>query len=819
MIIRCGFLRRYIPLAQSDAWIAEAFIHLGFEVEQITHCGYCGNGPLVVGQVLEKNPHPQADRLSVCKVDVGQASPLQIVCGAQNFKVGDIVPVALVGAKLGDRVMEKASLRGIDSYGMMCSADELGLAETRCHGLLILNDRNPKIGTPLEELFGSTRDTLLDLSIPSNRGDCLSYVGLARELSALSGVPVQETPDLGIASDNPFKAHLADPKAFLHQLPQQAWITLDADRCDYFSGCCIENITVQPSPEPIQSFLLASGLHPINNLVDVTNVILLEQGQPLHAFDVDKVQGNLCVRLAQPNESLGLLTGTTQALTTQTMVVADDQQALSIAGVMGGESSSITEQTKRIFIECAHFDRASIRNTSQALHLSSDSSYRFERFVDKERAALALVRAIQLLSLTNPGLSIKFFTEAGQDHDEAQTLTVRLSKITSVLGAPVDGSAFQDMLKRFQFTIESINGDVLTVRIPSYRPDITQEVDMAEEWIRLQGTDALPTRLTSESVCILQDDPIHTLRKHHADLLTHAGFYECYTDTLQPVQWYAESLSEAQHKALNLEKPLSVDHACLRYSLIPGLVQALFDNRRYGNPTERLFETGHIFKTNRQGSVCEVFATAFVFMPSKKRLWNPVAPFDFYAAKTLAQNLVSASGHPFPIVSSDTPTLWQSKYSCRFGNWEQQGVEIAIGNLDLDFTKNWFKDDVVLAAECLWRIDRLRPTVRKTFQAYYDGSLVTKDLALWVPTETLCDTVRRDLIKAVKKCIKNPIVLHNLEVFDVFQDPQNNRKSLAFSLQFGTNGSALTDAQVQSVFDALQEQIEQSTSYRIRKLN
>ncbi|MBP5191276.1 MAG: phenylalanine--tRNA ligase subunit beta [Opitutales bacterium] len=869
-------LQSYVSLPSDQEKIVEALIRLGFEVEGIETRGYCGSGPLVVGQVQEKVPHPNSDHLSVCKVAVGQKEPLQIVCGAQNFQVGDLVPVALEGARLAslegaqlkEVVLKKTVLRGVESCGMMCSADELGLSTTRAKGLLILNDRNPAVGTPLDALFGHQKEVIVDLSIPSNRGDCLSYVGLARELCAIFGGSVTEMPCFGKQGSNgsavvdaldkkvlqgsqdgtqkssiskeiscvvgekeqkPFVTNFSfrelqkssDALAYLRSQPKpaQSFLSLETAACDYFSGCWLENIAIQPSPEPIQAFLRASGLRPINNVVDVTNVVLLEQGQPLHAFDGDQLRGTLHIRMAQPGEVLQTLDGETYALPEGATVVADDGGVQSVAGVMGGKRSGISENTQRIFLECAHFEAGSIRRTSQKMGLSSDSSYRFERMVDRTRTPLACMRALALLRETNPQMTVKFFAEVGSCEATVRHITVRLEKINRLLGFSITGSSLIDMFEKLHFGFCETKKEVWEVTVPSWREDITQEVDFAEEWIRLNGTEKIPTSVTGGIACDLPDASEAILRMRHAEILSQAGFYESYTDSLQPKAWYEGVLSEKSLSVLCLEKPLNEDHACLRFSLIPGLVHALSENRNHGNCTECLFETGHIFKVRQDGALCECFATAFVVNPSEQKDWMPHPPFDFYQGQSWVQSLIAAGGvlpsNVYSAVKAEIP-LWQAQYSGKIGCWEQRGFEANIGYLDLSFTQRWFKKEVIFAAECFWLPERIRTVSSKTFQWYPETPTITKDIALWVPKEVLCETVRQMLIKWLKKLVKHPVYVRDVRIFDVF--PEQHRKSFAFSIVFGSLAGTLTDAQVQPLFDALQAHIEQSCAYSIRKL-
>ena len=613
----------------------------------------------------------------------------------------------------------------------------------------------------------------------------------------------------------------SDPHGFLRSQPQpsKSFVTVETPLCDYYSGCMVENIAVRPSSEEVRAFLKASGIRSINNIVDVTNFVLLEQGQPLHAFDADKIKGSLCVRTAREGECLKTLDGVERALPAEAVVVADEKGVLSLAGIMGGENSGISEQTDKIFIECAHFDAGNIRVISQKTNLSSDSSYRFERFVDKTRAPSALVRAIELLRETCPNLKITFFAESGSREVPLHTVRVRLEKIRRLLGFEVEERIFCNALEALGFRLKTVESGVWDITVPSWRQDVSLEADFAEEFIRFFGTDRIPSNVPGGIACELTDAPEHTLRLKHAEILSNAGFYECYTDSLSPRSWYDGFLPKEQLSALTLEKPLSEEHACLRFSLIPGLLNALSENRNRGNRTERLFETGRIFKVNSKGQLCECFATAFVVCPSRERTWKACEDFDFYRAQTLVQALIAAGGQmPTAVLSAgkDVFPLWQDGYGGKIGRWEQRGFEANLGYLNLNFTQRWFKEEAVLAAECFWLTERIRIPSPKSFQAYAETPTVTKDLALWVPKETLCETVRQTLVKLLKKLAKHPVELRDVCVFDVFEDLKNDRKSFAFTLTFGASTGTLKDDQVRPIFEGLQQQIEKQGSYRVR---
>ncbi|MDR0647494.1 MAG: phenylalanine--tRNA ligase subunit beta [Puniceicoccales bacterium] len=803
MKVALNTLKRYIHFKQSPIELCEILTRLGFEVENIETIGYCGKGDLVVGRVLKKEKHPNADRLSVCEVDVGRDGLLQIVCGATNFKEGDVVPVALPGAQLGETILQKTRIRGIESCGMMCSANELGLGKESA-GLYILNELNTNVGEPLAKLFADQSDTVIDLSITSNRGDCLSYLGIARELSAALDLPV------------------IYPECLLDLPPVKSIsVELNSDACDYYAGCLLKNVHVGPSPDWLKNALQSVGLRSVNNVVDVTNFVLLERGQPLHAFDWDLIHGDrICVRGARVGECMRTLDGITRSLPEGTLLIADRDKPLAIAGIMGGKESEIKATTMTVFLESAHFQADSIRMSSRKLDLGSDSAYRFERHVDKTHAREALCRAVQLLLSMDDNIVCEQCVFAGSDTVPLRKVKFEFPQVEKLLGFHVDSKFFVDTLKKLGFEVVPCGDEHWEVTIPAHRADVSQVVDLIEEFLRLFGTDSIPSKIPEGPACCLNTSSVHLLKKKHAQLLSAHGFLECYTDSLQPASLYENLMSAEALKALQVFNPLSAEHACLRSSLIPGLLHTLCDNRHHGNDVERLFESGRIFRIQKDGQLCELFASAFVVCPAEVKRWKEIPPFDFYDAQALVRSMMVACGgtHMVQRATKQVEALWQKDYAGSVGAWEGLGFEANFGYVNLNFTRRWFKESVVLAGECCWIPDKLNIKDHKSFQVYSEYPAVRKDLALLVDTGTLAETVRQNIENSVRKIMQAPMQLKCVSIFDVFCDAVNGeKKSLAFSLAFDSNVGTLTDEQVNDVFEKLQARLEEDCTYQIRK--
>ncbi len=804
MKIALSILKQYVDFNVSCEELCKLLAKLGFEIEGVEHTGYCGQGPLCVGQVLKKSAHPNADHLHVCQVDVGQKEALEIVCGATNFKEGDFVPVALPGAQLGDLVLKISRIRGVTSNGMLCSAKELGLSSDH-DGLLILNHLNVKAGESLDKLFSQQKDTILDLSVTPNRGDCLSYIGIAREIAAALDTSVHY-PECTLTLPSAKDIH----------------VEIQSNLCNFYAACHLSHVHVGPSPEWLKYFLQTAGIRSINNVVDITNFILLEQGQPLHAFDGKQIhQKRLYVRTSTPGESMETLDGVKRQLPEGALLIADNEGPLAIAGIMGGISSEIEDHTTEVILECAHFDVDCIRRTTQKLNLHSESSYRYERFVDRTRAKAVLQRAVQLLQSLDPQLVVEQSISVGSDTVNARTIDVQFSDVEKLLGFHVDPQLFLNYLGKLNFHIETQSDKHWTITVPVYRPDVEQVADLVEEFLRLLGSENIPSKNPCGTVCSLSHTNTHLLRQKHAQILSSHGFYECYTDTLQARTLYEDLLPESTIKALSPKNPLSEEHNCLRPSLIPGLLNVLSENRNHGNSTERLFESGHIFKVKQDGSLCELFASAFIVCPSHVKTWQAAPQADFYQLQALLQALISASGLSADTVLSatkETTSLWQKDYAGHIGSWEKRGFEANLGCVSLNFTQHWLKEEIVLAAECMWVPDLVRLKKHKLFQAYSECPSIRKDLALWVDKGILAETLHQHIEKVAHKWIKKPVQLQEVRLFDVYDDANNaNQKSLAFSLTFGSSEGTLTDVIVNEIFEKIQSDLEQQYHYKVRK--
>src|SRR5438094_298936 len=470
MKFSANWLREFVDLPKNQEEIADLLTRAGVETENIETRGAKIDN-VVVSQITASSRHPNADRLTVCEVDDASGTKRQIVCGATNYKVGDKVPLALPGTKLPNGTeIRKSKLRGVESEGMLCSPIELGLGDD-ASGLLILSP-DAKIGMPIGDLFPA--DTILDVEITPNRGDLLSHFGLAREIAALTGKKLRDPPPL----------RTADTTA--------SEVKISASReCPFFSARKIDNVKVGPSPQWLRAKIESVGIRSINNIVDVSNFVMLELGQPTHAFDADKLRGGINVRLARDGEKFLALDGKTYSLKPEMCVVADQERVVGIGGVMGGEETGVTESTKNVLLEAAYFLPASIRRTARELNLPTDASYRFERGVDPEMILRASQRATDFIREIAQGDPAKETAVAGTLLSNPPDVFLSYKKCDQVLGIGIEPKTIDKVLTRFG--LKKISAAEITKwKIPSYRRDLQRDVDLIEEVVRAYGAERIP---------------------------------------------------------------------------------------------------------------------------------------------------------------------------------------------------------------------------------------------------------------------------------------------------------------------------------------
>jgi phenylalanyl-tRNA synthetase beta chain len=816
MKLSLNWLKNYLSLSASADEITRALTFLGFEVEGVEHTGLAPIEGLVVGEILVRDRHPNADKLSVCSVRTAPgAEPQQIVCGAPNCDAGNRVLVALSGAVLpGDFKIKPTKIRGVESNGMMCSARELGLGEDHA-GLLILQGA-PELGTPGHLAVGEG-DTVFDVEITPNRPDVLSQLGLARELAAWFKLPLAY-PEIH------FTAPAGDAgRALLAGVEVEA-----PEACPLYTAHIVRGVKIGPSPEWLQKALTSIGLRPINNVVDVTNYVLHETGQPLHAFDAKKIRGpRLVIRFAKEGERIVTLDEKERVLAPSHLVIADAERPLVVAGVMGGADAEVDASTTDLVLESAYFRPTGIRRTSKALQLSSDSSYRFERGVDACGVVPAARRAIDLILATAGGEAVGPAYVVGSEPLSEKEIVLSPDFVRERCGFDIPDDDQKDVLDRLELTVTREETDdsgrtQWTVAVPSWRGDLERPIDLVEEVLRVYGTEKIPaTRPVLRSV-VSEDDPVATFVRRAGRVLTGRGFAEAVNYTLRSEAELARSSGGADVKPFVVANPLAVDQSHLRRSLVPGLLQTLRFNQAHGNPDTLFFETGRVFRAEG-ADVFELVSVGFVIAaPENARAWKSREAPDFFAAKRVVLDAAASAGvvvrdETFRRIES-SGTIWQAGHAAAAGSFKE-GFAIEVGLVDLAYARSLGIDGPVLAGSFEILPERLRQSSGITrYKPVSTFPAATRDLALVCTEAEPAGRVQTTLVKAARKSLANAFALEKVELFDVYRGKglPDGSKSLAFALTFRAGDRTLTDDEVAKVFAAVQREVE-AAGYTVRK--
>ena len=783
-----NWLREFVDLPPSVDVLAELLTLAGVEIEGTEQRGAKIDN-VVVAEITASTQHPNADRLTVCEVDDGSGIKRQIVCGATNYKVGDKVPLALPGVMLPNGLqIQKSKLRGVESEGMLCSAKELGLGED-ANGLLILSP-DAKIGARIADLFPA--DTILDVEITPNRGDLLSHFGLAREIAALTNKIVGQPHRL------PNQAKAGGAPAL-----QRQGVSISALReCPFYSARKIGNLKVAPSPAWLRAKIESVGIRSINNIVDISNFVMLELGQPTHAFDADKLKGGISVRLARDGEMFLALDARNYSLTPENLVIADEERAVGIGGVMGGEETGVTESTRNILLESAYFLPASIRRTARNLNLPSDASYRFERGVDPGMIFRASQRATDLICEIAQGDPAKETAVAGELPENPPEVSLSYKKCDQVLGIAIKPRAIDEILKRFGLS-KSKNGGA-TWSIPSYRRDLQRDVDLIEEVVRAYGVEKIPgtdrSRFTPSSIA----DDSHDLESALRSGLAARGLAEVRTSKL--ISRHSIAFGE---NAIKLRNPLSEDHVALRPSLHAGLLDVLDRNVRAGAEHVVIFELGRVFipptgkEERRLGILLWGNTTSTPHWRAQMK-----RSLDFFDLKGAIESLPLGRlsfrpsehrdfGLATEVLSDDRVIGFARQLSAARASEIGAPGAIVVAELQVDFVLETWES-------------------AKTFRDIERFPAVTRDIAMLVPEELTHAEILR--------VIENPQepLLESVQLFDVFegQDAADHvpaEKSLAYTLTYRDKNRTLTNEEVTEVHARIRERLQREPGVTLRE--
>ncbi|WP_404285067.1 phenylalanine--tRNA ligase subunit beta [Exiguobacterium aurantiacum] len=790
MLLSKKWLNQYIDVSDlSGQELGDLITKNGIEVESVISRAE-GLSGLVVGHVLSCEKHPEADKLNVTTVDIGADSPVQIVCGAPNVATGQHVIVATVGARLPGLKIKKAKLRGVESQGMICSLEELGfekkqIREDEQDGIHTFRE-SVEVGADVISLL-DLDDEVIELGLTPNRSDCLSLYGIIHEVAAILERPYT-LPSADVTTD----------------APNAVSVRLETDNCPYYATRCVDGVTIGDSPQWLKNVLIAEGVRPINNVVDVTNYVMLELGQPLHAFDTAKLGTTIAVRQAHDGEEIVTLDDVTRTLDASMMVITDGERPVAIAGVMGGANTEVDATTSSIILESAYFAPASVRKTSRTLGLRSDSSARFEKGVDPERLQLALDRAAELIVEVSGG-TISDIVVAGDKASAARTIDVSVAYINHRLGMDLEQATIVRILERLGL---DVTGDeTLTVHVPSRRPDLELPADITEEVARLYGYDSLPSTLpASRSKGYLPRENV--LRRRVRRVLQGTGLSQAITYSLTSVGHAARFSGEGSDK-VNLAMPMSEERSVLRTSLVPGLLEAARYNTSRQQANVRLYETGRVYVEEGETLPRETERVAGVLtgLWYDHRSQGTRVPVDYFVAKGIVDTLL----HALRIDATYEAATIADMHPGRTANVLVDGHVIGyVGQVHPGVSKEAYGLKEVYVFEL--DLDVLHQTAQLVYEDVPRFPSISRDLAL---------VLKRDIpagqVEATIKQAAGPLLI-DLAVFDVYvgENVGDDEKSIAFSLKYQDPTRTLQDEEVTASYEAILAAVQAAHGAEVR---
>jgi len=800
MKVPLKWLKEYIDVTLPPAELADRLTMAGIEAKGMQVIGGSWAN-VIVGQIVAVNPHPNADRLHLPTVDVG-TEQLTVVCGAPNLRIGDKIAFAHVGAELIDghtgqlTRLKTAKIRGVESSGMVCSEKELGISDSH-EGIMVLPPEAP-IGTPLDDYLG---DAILDLDVTPNRPDCLSVIGIAREVAALTGqslhLPEVSYEEAAPPIDQQIAVEIADP-----------------DLCPRYCASLITGIKIAESPPWMQQRLLACGMRPINNIVDVTNYVMLEHGQPLHAFDYEKIKGKkIIVRRAANGEIIVSLDGAERTLSRDMLVIADEARAVAIAGVMGGANSEVTEETTSILLESANFNPASIHHTGRQLSLPSEACMRFERGIRPELTILALKRATQLMMQLAGGKAAKGLADAYPGKRDREPILLSTDQVKQLLGVEFNLDQIAGTLTSLGFDCKPAgSASEIWVTAPYWRNDISQAVDLIEEVARIIGYDKIPTTMLSQPIPRQNPEPILSLKRKIRDSLVGYGFQEVITYSLTILEMLNKLMPEAhsiEPVPLRLANPMTADQEYLRPNLRANLLAVLAANRRHEDNGIRLFELGKVYLPQPKDlpGEPEVLCGLLSGARLEKSWQDDGGLLDFFDAKGVVEGLLNQLGVEVSFERSNDESLHPVKQATVVIGDNRLGV---VGELHpkvaeaFDISETAYLFEINVTALLPFTISH------KMFQPIPRFPTTVRDIALVVDASISHQQVL-DIIKSF------PLV-NQVTIFDVYSGEQvpAGKKSLAYKITYQSPTHTLTDKGVNKVQQQILSKLSQQLGATLR---
>ena len=800
MKISINWLKEYLETKSNPEEISDILTNLGLEVEKILPFESVKGGltGVVAGKVLKCEKHPNADRLKVTSIDLGNNETSEIVCGAPNIMEGQIVPIAKVGSKIytngGDEIkIKKSKIRGVVSNGMVCAEDEIGLGESH-DGIMVL-DSKIKPGTPISEVFNVENDNILEIGLTPNRSDAMSHYGVARDLKAYYDLNSQ-TSKITLPSINDFESVKIDEDFEVS--------VKDTDKCPFYSGLIIKNIKVGPSSKELQNKLKSIGLKPINNIVDITNFVMHEIGQPLHAFDLDKIK-NITVKSVKSNTKFKTLDDNIINLDSDDLMICSDNNPLCLAGIYGGYDSGVSNSTTNLFLESAIFDSVTIRKSSKRHQLFTDASYRYERGVDPEKVLYALKRASILIKEANQEANISEILIEDNLKVDIKDIYLRYDRIDSITGQKIDKETITQILSSLDFEIKGHSEDGLNIIAPNYRHDVYREIDVIEEILRVYGFNNINVESKiSMSIPEIGKNNINKTESLISNNLVGIGFNEIINNSI-----CSPGVNEKfSNQAVNLLNPQGTELSNLRSSLIPNALETVKHNINRQNRNLKIFEIGNTYSINDNNYIenkrLNVTVTGKIFDEN----WiSEFSKSNFYYLKGVAENLLNNLNVSNIKYEVNNDELFEYKL-CIHNNKKNIGF---IGELNSTYTKEFSIDDKIHLLNL--DLDNIKlKSANVKYQELSKFPSSRRDLSM-----ILDDNINFEAIKNLAFNVENKI-LKDVNLFDEYKGKniEDNKKSLAVSFTFNDSKKTLTDKLIDKIMLKLSDKYKTDLGAVIR---
>jgi len=800
MKVSLNWIKQFVHIDQPPSRVAEILTMAGLEVEGIEYKGR-GLSDVIVSQILDIVPHPRADRLSICQVSAG-SKEVSVVCGATNIEKGHVVPLALPGTRLPDGTLIKETrIRGELSYGMLLAEDEMGLTDDHSGIMILSDDLIP--GQSLVDTM-DLEDSVLDVAITPNRIDCASVIGIAREIGALTNTPIT-MPEI----------HLEQGHTPIENLASVA--VLDAHGCPRYTAGLVDQVKIGPSPFWMRYRLHVSGIRAINNVVDVTNYVLLELGQPLHAFDYQRLAGRkIVVQKARIGQTFTTLDGQSRDLDDQTLMICDGERAVALAGIMGGLNSEITQSSDTVLIESAYFDPITIRRSSKRLGLSTEASYRFERGIDIGGVDRALKRSLMLIAELAGGNIAKGIIDCYPEPWSAPSITVRVQRTNEILGAKISIEEIVQYLSSLGMAVREDGSNRMEVKPPSFRVDLTREIDLIEEVARLVGYDAIPVTLPAIRPGQGDTDAI-TLRDRIKTLLVGMGYVELITYSFvspKSTEILGADDRSVPRSFVKLLNPLSVDQSIMRTSLIPGILSSARLNALRGQNDLRIFEWGKTYLQEGEELPHEKeFLAAFLSGMASSHQWHQVPrEVDFFDIKGTAEHILEELGVKEPAFVRDKPKegFDPHEYARIICSGSEVGI---IGRVSKEVMAGYELEGKAYLLEL--DIEAFSPHVSwvRRFRPLAKYPSVRRDISIIVHRSTEAAI----LIGIVREMGKD--LIESATIFDVYQGKgiDSKEKAIAIRIHYRSKDRTLTDDEVNKVHEEVVSEIRRRTGGRLRE--